>query len=117
MTPFKDSGKESRELGRIKNIDIRRTDGRVIVHVDIGGDGWGVGEGRLWWWSESIQITPSTQWTEADRIKMRADCMLKIEQWMRDAKVDSFFALKDKPVEVTFIGTNLKEWRILTEVL
>jgi hypothetical protein len=36
---------------------------------------------------------------------------------LKDAKVNSVDELKGKPVEVTFDGNMLKEWRILTEVL
>jgi hypothetical protein len=36
---------------------------------------------------------------------------------LNDAKVNSVDRLKGVPVEATFDGNLLKEWRILTEVL
>jgi hypothetical protein len=41
----------------------------------------------------------------------------RIDKILTDAKVDSVDKLKGKPVEVTFDGTTLKDWRILKEVL
>jgi hypothetical protein len=41
----------------------------------------------------------------------------RIDKILTDAKVYSVDKLKGKPVELTFDGNMLKEWRILTEVL
>jgi hypothetical protein len=43
--------------------------------------------------------------------------MRYVSKLLKDAKVNSVDELKGKPVEVTFDGNMLKEWRILTEVL
>jgi hypothetical protein len=43
--------------------------------------------------------------------------MRYVSKLLRDAKVDSVEKLKGKPIEATFDGNTLKEWRILTEVL
>jgi hypothetical protein len=43
--------------------------------------------------------------------------MRYVSKLLKDAKVSSVDELKGKPVEVTFDGNMLKEWRILTEVL
>jgi hypothetical protein len=40
-----------------------------------------------------------------------------LSKLLKEAKVDSVDQLKGKPVEVTFDGNLLSEWRILTEVL
>jgi hypothetical protein len=43
--------------------------------------------------------------------------MRLLSKLLKEAKVDSVEKLKGKPVEVTFDGNRLQEWRILTEVL
>jgi hypothetical protein len=43
--------------------------------------------------------------------------MRYVSKLLKESKVDSVEKLKGKPVEVTFEGNMLKEWRILTEVL
>lgn len=40
-----------------------------------------------------------------------------ISKLLKEAKVDEVYQLKGKPVEVTFEGNMLKEWRLLTEVI
>jgi hypothetical protein len=41
----------------------------------------------------------------------------RVKELMKAAKVDEFYQLKGKPVEVIFNGGRLESWRILTEVL
>jgi hypothetical protein len=43
--------------------------------------------------------------------------MRYVSKLLKDAKVDAVQKLQGIPVEVTFDGNLLKEWRILTEVL
>jgi hypothetical protein len=43
--------------------------------------------------------------------------MRYVSKLLKEAKVDSVEKLKGKPIEATFDGNMLKEWRILTEVL
>jgi hypothetical protein len=43
--------------------------------------------------------------------------MRYLSKLLNEAKVSSVDKLKGIPVEVTFDGNMLKEWRILTEVL
>jgi len=40
-----------------------------------------------------------------------------VSKLLKEAKVDNVDKLKGIPVEVTFDGMMLKEWRVLTEVL
>ena len=87
------------------------------LHVTLGDGSWGVGDSRANWDSEQIKWTEHTQWSESDRDKWFADIMRYVSKLLKDAKVDSVEKLKGKPVEVTFNGNTLKEWRILTEVL
>jgi hypothetical protein len=43
--------------------------------------------------------------------------MRYLSKLLKEAKVSSVYKLKGIPVEVTFDGNMLKEWRILKEVL
>jgi hypothetical protein len=87
------------------------------IHVTLGTSGWGVGDSRANWDSEQIKWTEHTQWSEEDRDGWYSEIMRYVSTLLKEAKVDSVDKLKGKPVEVTFEGNTLKEWRILTEVL
>jgi hypothetical protein len=64
-----------------------------------------------------IKRSENTKWTEEDRTKSIDESIRFISKLLKEAKVDSVDKLKNIPVEVTFEGMMLKEWRILTEVL
>ena len=68
-------------------------------------------------WYEGITISEYTTWTEEDRSLARVKMIKRIDKILTDTKVSSISELKNKPVEVTFENSQLKEWRILTEVL
>ena len=87
------------------------------LHVTLGTSGWGVGDSTANWDSEQIKCSEHAQWTEQDRDQWYSEIMRYVSKLLKDAKVDSVEKLKGKPVEVTFDGNTLKEWRILTEVL
>jgi hypothetical protein len=57
------------------------------------------------------------KWTKADRDKILCDYFLEIKDIMEKAKVDDFYKLKGKPVELTMKDQRIESWRILTEVL
>ena len=69
------------------------------------------------YWYESITISEYTKWTEEDRSRARIEMIKRVDKILSDAKVSSISELKNKPVEVIFENSQLKEWRILTEVL
>ena len=85
--------------------------------VTLGTDGWSVGDFKGTWDAESIKRSEYTKWTEEERSKGYDETMRYLSKLLKDAKVDSVDKLKDVPVEVTFDGNMLKEWRILTEVI
>jgi hypothetical protein len=87
------------------------------ISFTLGDGGWGVGDFKGNWDSEQIKCTEHTKWTEEDRSKSYDETMRYVSKLLKEAKVDSVDKLKNKPVEVTFDGNTLKEWRILTEVL
>jgi len=71
------------------------------------GDFWGT-------WSNRPK---DAEWTERDQIDSFGAAVARVRDWMKDAKVSDFTALKGKPIEVTFDAFRLKSWRILPEVL
>jgi hypothetical protein len=53
----------------------------------------------------------------SDRDVRYSEIMRYVSKLLKDDKVDSVEKLKGKPIEATFEGNTLREWRILTEVL
>ena len=109
-----------KKLGKIESVSfgLGGYQGAMLgIHVTLGTSGWGVGDSRANRDSEQIKWTEHTQWSEEDRDGWYSEIMRYVSTLLKEAKVDSVDKLKGKPVEVTFEGNTLKEWRILTEVL
>jgi hypothetical protein len=109
-----------KKLGKIQNVYFGiggYQDAMLGLHVTLGGGSWGVGDGRFAWDAELIKHSNYSQWTEEDRDKHYAEILRYVSKLLNDAKVSSVDKLKGIPVEVTFDGNLLKEWRVLTEVL
>lgn len=107
-----------KELGKIQGVTVGYggyQDVQLGIGFYLGGKGWGVGAGEYRAWGTAV--TKDTQWTEADRIKALGETFMKIKKWLDDAGVKDVYALKGKPIEATFEGDTLKDWRILKEVL
>jgi len=109
-----------KKLGKIESVSfgLGGYQGEMLgLHVTLGNGSWGVGDTRANWDSEQIKWTENTQWTESQRDVHYSEIMRYVSKLLKEAKVDSVDKLKGKPVEVTFDGNQLVEWRILTEVL
>jgi hypothetical protein len=109
-----------KRLGKIESVSfgLGKYQGAMIgLHVTLGDGSWGVGNSRANWDAEQIKWSENTKWSEQDRDGWYAEIMRYVSKLLKEAKVDSVDKLKGKPVEVTFDGNQLKEWRILTEVL
>lgn len=78
---------------------------------------WGVGDFKGTWDYNLIECTEHCKWTEEDRSNIFLEIMKLISDLLRDAKVYKLNDLVNKPVECTFEGNKLIEWRILKEVL
>ncbi len=87
------------------------------LHLVFSGDEWEVCTHHASWDAQKMKAGKYTQWTEVDRDKWYADVMRKLSKLLADAKVNSVDKLKDIPVECMFDGDNLKDYRVLTEVL
>lgn len=109
-----------KRLGKIEEVcfGLGGYQGAMLgLHVTLGDGSWGVSNSKANWDSEKIKWGKYTQWSEEDRNQWYSDIMRYVSTLLKEAKVDSVDKLKGKPVEVTFDGNTLKEWRILTEVL
>jgi hypothetical protein len=109
-----------KKLGKIQNVKFGiggSQDAMIGLHVTLGNNGWDVGDSRSAWDAEIIKWSENCKWTEDDRDKKYAELLRYLSKLLKDAKVDSIDKLKGIPVEVTFDGVRLKEWRVLTEIL
>jgi hypothetical protein len=109
-----------KKLGKIQNVKFGiggYLDAMIGLHVTLGNNGWDVGDSRSAWDAEIIKCSKICTWTEDDRDKKYAEVLRYLSKLLKDAKVDSVDKLKGIPVEVTFDGVRLKEWRVLTEML
>lgn len=109
-----------KRLGKITSVRFGLggyQDACLGLSVSLGDGSWGVGDFKGTWDAESIKRSEYTKWTEEDRSKGYDETMRFVSKLLKEAKVDSVDKLKDIPVEVTFDGNMLKEWRILTEVI
>ena len=109
-----------KRLGKIASVRFGLggyQDACLGITVTLTDGSWAVGDFKGTWDAESIKRNEYTKWTEEDRSKGYDETMRFISKLLKEAKVDSVDKLKDIPVEVTFDGNLLKEWRILTEVL
>lgn len=72
------------------------------------------------WGTWSHPPSKDAKWTMQDQRWKWLESLLDVKKLMDDAKVDDFLKLVGKPIEVTIDGPGLgevKDWRILTEVL
>lgn len=94
-------------LGKIKSVSFGYCEYLFGLHFELGGEDWGT--------CTSYQYNPiyKNEPKELHSVEM----LERIQQLLKSAKVDRVEKLKDKPIEATFEGSLLKEWRILTEVL
>jgi hypothetical protein len=109
-----------KRLGKIESVRFVHggyQDACIGLSVTLGNGSWGVGDFKGAWDPEMVKHTENTKWTEKERSKTIDDTIRLISKLLKEAKVDSVDKLKGVPVEVTFDGMMLKEWRVLTEVL
>jgi hypothetical protein len=109
-----------KKLGKIERVSFGYggyQECMLGISVTLSNGSWGVGDFKGNWDAELIKHTEHTKWTEEDRDKGYSDTMRFLSKLLKEAKVSSVDQLKGVPVEVTFDGMMLKEWRILTEVL
>ena len=109
-----------KKLGKIESVRFGHggyQDACLGLSVTLSGGGWGVNDFKGTWDAEMIKVSEYTKWDEKDRAKGYDETMRFLSKLLKEAKVNSVDKLKGVPVECSFEGTLLKEWRILTEVI
>jgi len=84
------------------------------LSLTFAGGSLGVGDFWGFWATEPSEYA---KWTTEEQIKFHGENVMRIAQVLKDAKVMTVEQLAGIPVEVTFEGNTLREWRVLTEVL
>lgn len=106
-----------KEIGKIQDISFGfggYQEAEIGISVILSGKAWGVQDFKGTW---AIERSDRAKWTEEDRIKLLGEMVMWACKIMKEANVQHLSDLKHIPVEVTFDGNTLHEWRILTEVL
>lgn len=107
-----------KELGKITKAQFGRggyQDCQIGLTLNLGGpEGWGTSTFSGFWAQERSE---RSQWTEEDRITALGKVVMELNKILEDAKVEHVGELVGIPVEATFDGNILKDWRVLKEVL
>lgn len=106
-----------KKLGKIDRVSFGHggyQDCMIGISFDFSCGPWTVSDFWGYW---NLERTKKATWTEQDRVDNLGKMVMKINDLLSKAKVTSVDKLKGIPVEVTFEGQRLKEWRVLTEVL
>jgi hypothetical protein len=109
-----------KRLGKIQKVRFGISsyqDGMIGLFLTLGDGSWGVTWSICAWDPCLVKHSHHCKWTEEGRDKELAKIMREVSLYLSQAKVDNVNSLENIPVECTFDGTVLKEWRILTEVL
>ena len=105
-------------LGKIKDIYFGMNEGQTGLFISLGSSsGVGTFTSNSVWDPIDIEPDENHKWTNKDRDKRIAEIFKRMSRLMHDAKVKKLDDLKNIPVEMTFEGNILKEWRILAEVI
>lgn len=106
------------KLGKIQNAYFGMggyQEGMIGISFTLGDGSWGVGDFWGYW---GMKRSEYTKWTEADRVVYLGEMVMKINQLLKDAKVDVVEKLEGIPVRVYFKDFNtLDRWEVLKEVL
>lgn len=98
--------KQFKQLGKIKSVNFGFNEYLFGLNLTLEGKSWGTCTGYYY--------NPSYKGDNTEYIKEMLD---NVQKLLKDAKVDSVEKLLNKPIEVIFEGSLLKNFRILTEVL
>ena len=87
------------------------------LSITFNSGSYGVSSEKCTWDCNMVKHTDNCKWTEEDRSRQFDEIMRFISDLLYNAKVDNIMKLSGKPVELTFEGNLLKDWRILTECI
>lgn len=106
-----------KELGKITGARYGfggYQDAQFGLSVSLGGESWGVGDFWGMWASEPDK---HKKWTRDEQIEAHGETADRVCKLLTAARVTCVEELAGIPVEVSFEGNTLKEWRVLKEVL
>ena len=109
-----------KKLGKIESVHFGiggYQDSMIGLHITLGGNSWGVYDSKSAWDAELVKWSEYCKLNESDRDLDYAGIIRFVSKMLNEAKVKTVDKLKGIPIEATFDGNILKEWRILTEVL
>lgn len=109
-----------KKLGRIDSVKfglVGYQDSMLGISFTFTSGSYGVSSDKSAWDCNMVKHSDNCKWNESDRSKQYDEIMRFISDLLRDAKVDNIMKLSGKPVELTFEGNLLKDWRILTECI
>lgn len=84
------------------------------LSLTFGSKGWGVSTFHGVW---GIDRNKDAKWTEENRLQTLGEACMKLRDLLVAANKKTIDELIGTPVEITFEGTTLKSYRVLTEVL
>lgn len=108
-----------KRIGKIQKAEFGMggyQDAQFGFSVTLGSDrdSWGVCSFNGYW---SDEPSENAQWSVIDQNEAFAEASRKILSVLSDANVRNVSDLVGIPVEVTFDGGTLEDWRVLTEVI
>lgn len=103
-----------KKLGKIKKVYLGLTDGRLGLQFELGSDCWGVMTNWLGAWHKRSE---HAKWTVQDQKNALGEAFLELGDILEKAKKRDVSQLVGIPIEATFDGMVLKDWRVLEEVL
>ena len=104
-------------LGKIEEVTVGYggyQDAQLGVSFKIGGSGWGTHD---FWGFWGMGASEHANWSRDDQVNRLGEVFLRIRDLLNAAQVQHVQQLQGMPNEVTFEGSMLQSWRILTEVL
>jgi hypothetical protein len=108
---------ECKEIGKIASVHWGLggyQDCQIGLSLTFTGNGWGVSTFIGAW---AIERGGHCRWTEDDRLREIGQAGMKCAELLNKTGKTDVAALKGTPVEATFNGNLLSDWRILEEVL
>ena len=111
---------EEKKLGKISSAKFGvggYQDAMIGLHLSFTMEGSGVNQSKCAWDQNIIKCSEHCKWTEEDRSRDYAEIMRFVSDLLYQSKKDDVSKLVGVPVELTFDGMTLKDWRVLTEVL
>ncbi|GAB1376836.1 hypothetical protein MASR1M48_16880 [Lactococcus petauri] len=115
MTPKDQTRPIEKKLGKIEKVNFGFVPDRTFLmslNITLSGSGWGCGT------CLSYNISDTCKWeNKGQRGDFAYEFLTKVADILNKAKVDSVDQLKNKPIEASFNGMVLVDWRILEEVL